>query len=192
MRLVSIDIETTGLDPDRCSVLEIGAVDFDPQAQIKSDAGRWQFFDLLIKHSFVQGELYALQMNQEILAELAGVKRSTKRIVSAATAVILFASWLKDQGYSEENKATLCGKNVGSFDLQFLRRLPGWRIKVDPLLNHRMLDVGSVFFDPGSGVPSLAKCASKVNHTPTREHRALDDACTVATVLTRVYSEAAS
>lgn len=65
MKYISIDIETTGLDPETCQILSIGAV-------IEDTLNPIPFEDLpkfhgVIKRENVSGSLFALNMNRELI-----------------------------------------------------------------------------------------------------------------------------
>lgn len=192
MKLLSIDIETTGLDPSTCSVLEVGCVLFDPQPDLNStpQERKWKTFERLIEHSRIQGEPYALQLNQEILAELSGVKKTHRQIIKAAELGSQVAQWLRLEGVSAENKATIVGKNYDAFDRQFLNRVPGWNQFISPIVERRTLDVGSLFFNPEDGkVVNLTSCLKVIGvDKHDVSHRALDDALDVATAVSRFFS----
>lgn len=191
MRLLSIDIETTGLDPKVCSTLEFGAVLFDPQPDLNEPAvsRRWKTFERLINHSYIHGEPYALQLNQEILAELAGVKATHRQRIAAAELGPQVAEWLRLEGVNSENKATIVGKNYDAFDGRFLERVPGWTQFISPLVERRTLDVGSLCFRPDDGkVVGLEACLEMLGVKAEVNHRALDDALQVATVVSRFFT----
>ena len=195
MKLVSIDIETTGLDPETCQVLEFAAVCFDPDPLIAVDGHvnekgrRWTQFEGLIKHDVIVGDAYALQMNQEILAEISGAKETYRTIYPDAESLVIdFGVWLVEQGFGpeRENRAFAVGKNYASFDLQFLKRIPGWS-KLP--FNHRTLDVGSLCFNPADGrIRNLKDCLEVLGIRKEISHRAIDDARDVATVVTRFFA----
>lgn len=191
MKLLSVDIETTGLDPATCSTLEVGCVLFDPQPDLTAPPvdRRWKTFERLVKHSRIQGEPYALQMNQQILAELAGVKSTHIEIVPGSRIGPEVAEWLRSEGIDSDNRATIVGKNYDAFDRQFLNRLPGWSQFVTPLVERRTLDVGSLYFRPDDGkVVGLEACLLTIGSEATVSHRALDDALQVATAVTRFFT----
>ena len=191
MKLLSIDIETTGLDPATCSTLEVGCVLFDPQPDLNAtpQERKWKTFERLIEHSRIQGEPYALQLNADILAELAGVEKTHIQIVKAAELGPQVAQWLRLEGVNAENKATIVGKNYDSFDRQFLNRVPGWNEFISPLVERRTLDVGSLYFNPEDGkVVNLESCLKKIGIDTSVNHRALDDALQVATAVSRFFS----
>ncbi len=196
MKLLSIDIETTGLDYKTCSILEFGAVVFSIDVPIAKDGvvnaeeRRWQTFETLIKHSRIQGEPYAIQMNNEIIQELAGVKETHIQIRSVHDFIIDFRGWLWDNGVTKDEPVTVTGKNYDRFDRQFLLRVPGWSTLIEPLLTRRCLDVGSLCFTPEFGkVPNLPQCLDMMGVSNTVTHRAVDDALQVATVVSRFFPE---
>lgn len=193
MRLLSIDVETTGLDPNTCGIIEFGAVLFEPKTILVNGERRdkrWQFFECLVDNNTIQGEPYALSMNAGILAEIAGRKPAKMPKLKAASIALRLRDWLLQHGVSEDNRVTIVGKNYCAFDEKFLSRLPGWNIHVRPLCHRRVLDVGSLYFDPTQDerVPSLEECLNRVGINTEVKHRALDDACDVATSVTRLFN----
>ena len=65
MRYISIDIETTGLDPENCQILSIGAVIEDTLNQLPFE--ELPTFHGVIKRENVSGSLFALNMNKELI-----------------------------------------------------------------------------------------------------------------------------
>jgi hypothetical protein len=68
MLYVSIDLETTGLDPNACQVIEFAAVIEDTLNPLPYE--ELPKFSKLVLHDSVQGELYAVNMNAAIFKEL--------------------------------------------------------------------------------------------------------------------------
>ena len=65
MRYISIDIETTGLDPENCQILSIGAVIEDTHLPIPfEDLPK---FHAVIKRENVSGSIFALNMNRDLI-----------------------------------------------------------------------------------------------------------------------------
>lgn len=176
---VSIDIETTGLDPQRHQVLEFAAV-----------IDNWKFpvdklprFHAILAHRDVVGEPYALQLNQRLLRILAGIDPLPE---SHCCGVLLtpgelyrrFEDFLRSNGI--RLKVTAAGKNFAGFDLQFLKQLPGF--KADRLFRHRTIDPALFFWDPlnDETPPGLEKCRERAGLTNSfQAHCALDDAIEV-------------
>lgn len=65
MKYVSIDIETTGLDPEKCDVLSIGAVIEDTNNHLPLD--QLPSFHVAIKRENISGSLFAINMNKELI-----------------------------------------------------------------------------------------------------------------------------
>lgn len=192
MKLLSIDIKTTGLDPNYCSVLEIGAVLFTPcpDLSLPPEERRWSTWETLISHSRIQGEATTLAMHSQLLAEISGRTTTHRTILTVTAAMVGLRNFLRDRAINaSDNQVTIVGNNFDAFDARFLRMLPGWNTEVAPLCSSRTLDVGSLCFCPSDGeVVSLSKCLAKLGIVDQVSHRALDDATQVATLVSRYLS----
>jgi DNA polymerase III epsilon subunit-like protein len=65
MKFISIDIETTGLDPETCQILSIGAVIEDTLNQLPFE--ELPKFHAVIKRENVSGSIFALNMNRDLI-----------------------------------------------------------------------------------------------------------------------------
>jgi DNA polymerase III epsilon subunit-like protein len=65
MRYISLDIETTGLDPQTCQILSIGAVIEDTNKILPIE--ELPKFHAVIKRESVYGSLFALNMNKDLI-----------------------------------------------------------------------------------------------------------------------------
>jgi oligoribonuclease len=65
MRYISIDIETTGLDPENCQILSIGAVIEDTLNQLPFE--ELPKFHAVIKRESVYGSIFALNLNRDLI-----------------------------------------------------------------------------------------------------------------------------
>lgn len=68
MRYVSIDIETTGLNPETCSILSVGAIIEDTRKKLSFD--EIPKFHVGILQTEVTGSLYALNLNHSLINTL--------------------------------------------------------------------------------------------------------------------------
>ena len=87
-----------------------------------------------------------------------------------------------------DGKLNLAGKNIGTFDIQFLAKLPGWdKIKY----RRRFLDPGVLFVDfkNDTEVPDLATCKARADMPFFVHHTALDDAWDVILLLRKHYGK---
>lgn len=191
MKLLSIDVETTGLDHTTCGILEVGCVLFDPKPDLATTSWRdrmWKVFECLVDNNSIRGEPYALQMNAGILAEIAGAKGTHLRKIKAGQIAREVFYWLKDCGVDENNKVTIVGKNYDAFDARFLSKLHQWDALIGSLTERRTLDVGSLYFNPSDGgVLGLNDCLERIGIRDEVSHRALSDAAHVATAVSRFF-----
>ncbi len=186
MRYASIDIETLGLDPDYCDVVEFGCV-LDDLSDRKKLTALPKFHCYVTKpRDRYQGEVYAMYMHSKnkIFERIA--KRETGySYVPCDLLDEVFAEWLTEQGCHE--KIIIAGKNFPGFDMRFLRRLGfGTHTK----LHHRMLDPGSMWFDPAIDVdfpPSLSTCLERAGEPGGVAHTAIEDALDVIKCIRAKY-----
>lgn len=196
MWILSIDLETTGLDPDSCEVIQVGAV-LD-NTNWWSDSETWEklpTIEFLVKPlslvdggKLIMGEPFALAMNHQILRDLVDPTYKGK-VVTGGDVGWELKKWLGMHGPKFEDSKpvsiTGAGKNFGSFDLQFLKRLTGFTNHIK--FAHRCLDVGSLYFDPTldhEKLPDLKLCLSRGGMQQiVVEHTALSDARAVAALI---------
>lgn len=172
MKYVSIDIETTGLNPETCQVIQIGAVLDDFSKPLREAP----CFEILVRHKVYQGEPYALSMHPKIMRALADGEG-----VPAKAASDRLWTWLR--GNNILDGFVVAGKNYGGFDKRFLEKLPLWNHFIRP--HHASLDPGSLYFDPSvdTTVPSTGVCLQRAGLRGTVAHTALADAWDVCRLL---------
>ena len=71
MKYFSLDLETTGLNPDSCQILEFGAIfedTDDPKSYEESSK-----FHAILKNDQIVGQPFALQLNDRLLRIISGV-----------------------------------------------------------------------------------------------------------------------
>lgn len=161
--IISIDIETTGLDPETCQILEIGAY---------CDRGQ---FHCYVDNGLIQGEPDALHMNHGILKQIVECKTCIDPDVIARE----FTKWLETVVCRE---VTIAGKNFGSFDKAFLDKLLGWSRMANKYFNYRYVDIGNLYWVPsmdGDTLPNLKTCMRRANFMGNVPHTALEDAIIV-------------
>jgi len=179
MPYLSIDIETTGLDPETCQILEVGAVYDDwvrPTSQLPT-------FQRYITHRQIVGEPFALSMHPAILRQIAQPSKGTCCAPSEFTDV--FIGWLLDScGWDRSVSLTPAGKNYASFDRPFLERLPDFKKRVR--LHHRTLDPTCLFWQADdTKLPDSKQCLLRAELSETGEvaHTALEDAMMVVKLI---------
>lgn len=180
---VSIDIETTGLDPEVCQVIEFGAVLEDWITPIE----QLPRFHRYVVHDRIIGEPFALAMNAEILRRIANREEGYLYATPAQLAAE-FDIWLQmNQVIKEPSQAfTAAGKNFASFDLQFLRRIPAFKhIKI----HHRSIDPAMLYWRPETdiGLPSSKTCKDRAGVPGDVIHTAIEDAIDVIQTVRAAY-----
>lgn len=203
MKFVSIDIETTGLDPENCQTLQIGAVIEDTRKIKEIDA--LPKFQCIIEHSQISGSPFALNMNSGILAKIGELERADREdrseirkkynIIPANLVAKSFRMWLEANGIASNEDSpisiTVAGKNFASFDKPFLQKLPGWSSQIR--VQSRIIDPAVLCMDWENDIslPNLETCMQRSHVEGKVTHDALQDAVDVIRVMrgiTRNYT----
>jgi oligoribonuclease (3'-5' exoribonuclease) len=188
---LSVDIETTGLDPETRQILEIGAV-YDDWTKPMRDLPR---FHCYVVHKDILGDPYALALNADTLRQFAGFQQDCKNQPSLTRPVTAWpkflqpkevaeamAMWFGQLGFELNKSVTPAGKNFASFDRQFLKRLPDFEKKVR--LSHRTFDPAPYFVLPTDDkLPDTKTCYERAGMNPKVAHTALEDALSVVQLL---------
>jgi oligoribonuclease (3'-5' exoribonuclease) len=168
VKLLVIDLETTGLDPQRDQVLEAAAVYHDTRTCCSAEWHR------VVWHPRVKGDAAALAMNQELLERIAegydhGAMVIPNRLVGDLLAFV--------RQHHDGGPLVPAGKNVAGFDLPFLRRYAPGREYANLDLHYRCVDPSMLWIRPDDDAPpSLSECLRRAGLEPTVTHTALDDA----------------
>jgi len=192
MKYLSIDLETTGLDPESSNVIEFAAI-LDDTAHPEVP-----HLDLKCFHCYLappeggyRGSPVALGMNGAIFKKIGNILKSEGAASTYSLGCVLspdrlgkwFKDWLKEQGFDLKRGITGAGKNFGTFDLQFIKRLPGM-----PRFHHRVLDPAMFYVNALDGeIPSLETCMARAGLIGKIEHRAIDDAIVVIQLIRRAF-----
>lgn len=224
---VSCDIETTGLDYENDQVLEVGAVFdvLDCPRKNTAPISNLPTFRALIYYPRLSGSPIALEMNSNLIAETNkrlkeegetglgdGHKVNFNRVVHPVKFIQNFREWLVNSFHHmnlefEHDKYTqvvlnASGKNFAGFDKLFLEKMPFWDEYIR--VRHRVLDVGSLYFNPtrDSELPDLEECknrAAKIYESKYKDriklfdsmhvsHNALEDAVDVVKCIRTYYN----
>lgn len=193
MRYVSLDLETSGPDPLRHQVLELAVVVEDtkrplPLAELPS-------FRRVLRYPELTGTPGALALNVRLLTELAEAPDGPAAPADhcAPTEVLgQLREFLLALGFRADAKGRvrfiLAGKNVASYDLLFLRELPGWGtlVRSEPAT----LDPAAFYLNwhKDSRLPSMSICKARAQFPNTEvAHEALADALDVVQLLRPFY-----
>lgn len=174
MKYVSIDIETTGLNPETCDVLEIAAVVEDTNhPEVPVHELPW-FHCYVDKHSY-QGEPYALSMHGEIFRRIAKREKPHAYLLPEDAVTQLFVFLNRTLGIEKNFPAA--GKNFSNLDKPFLHRLTKSASQILSF-HHRVIDPAMFYWNPTEDVelPSSKVCLERSGVGGGVAHTALADA----------------
>lgn len=168
MKYVSIDLETTGLNPEIHQILQIGAVVEDTTAALVP-VDSLPAFSVRIQYDQLVGEPVALSMNCDLITSMGSA-------LPLNDAIEQFENFLVSNC---GEKWIAAGKNFATFDLRFLSK-----IMDTSNFRHRVIDAASVALGSSPILwgketpPSLGELIGK-----SVKHDALEDAKDVVRVL---------
>jgi DNA polymerase III epsilon subunit-like protein len=183
MRLIVVDTETGGLDPELHSILSLGAVIWD-NGDIVDE------FYTVIKEDLVATTPGAFKVNRMTSEEIDGGR-------TPQDAMIAFRMWLMKNGMAGPRQS-LAGHNV-SFDIGFMRRLyrqanQKWEFShrtLDTQIGALLLNLAGKLDTKNTGLDALTKhYGIKVREGgESGRHNALEDARATAYLLTKLVEE---
>lgn len=195
MKYISIDTETTGLDPECCNVIEFAAIIEDTDNPLPLD--QLPKFHVFLEHKEYTGSAYAISMHQRIWDGLKDLKNSPVKVIGAATLAREFSNFLVENGIGKLTEfgghtpttITVAGKNFGTFDLQFLKKSYKWEeyIKV----RHRIIDPALLYLNLSTDteLPGLDECKKRAGLDGVVSHNAVEDAFDVILLLRNKFNE---
>ncbi|MBG8553161.1 exonuclease domain-containing protein [Hymenobacter guriensis] len=189
MRYLSLDLETSGSNPQRHQILELAAVVEDtrqlrPLAELPA-------FRRVVRHPEYTGTAGALALNARLLAELAR-KEPNPELCTPEELLPQLREFLLAHGFKTDKHdcvaVTMAGKNIAVFDLRFLRELPGYGtlVRAEPA----MLDPAAFYLNwhKDTRLPTMQTCKARAGfEDDTVAHEALADALDVVQLLRPFY-----
>jgi oligoribonuclease (3'-5' exoribonuclease) len=172
-RYLSMDIETTGLSPETCDIIEIGAVVDDLSKNF--DVDKLPRFHCYIQKLNYKGEPYTFSLHSEIFKRIHNLTPPYNYVTERNVVGFLSKFIFEHFGY---NTVTVAGKNFSSFDRKFLEKLPEFNtIK----LHYRVIDPSILFFDPkiDKELPATKLCMERAGIKGEVAHTAVEDAIVV-------------
>jgi oligoribonuclease len=189
VRYVSVDIETTGLDPTINQVIEVAAVLEDTTKDTLVDA--LPYFRAVIVYEKYATTPYCAVLHQRLFEDIVniGTLPFEAHYITNGDNVDVYVRphalsgalrrWLSHHG--EYGKMTVAGKNYYGFDHRFLAPLLG-----DIEVRHRALDPVTLYTRKDDVVPpDMAECCERAGIPLVGHHTALADARTVISLLRR-------
>jgi DNA polymerase III epsilon subunit-like protein len=182
MKIVAIDLETTGLNPETCQILQFSAVYYDTEKHQDILIENLPSFNKYINHDLIKGEPFAINMNQKIINKI--LNDEENNLSTNYKIYREFLRWiaLEFESNDPNEKLTIAGKNFATFDLPFLEELPGFeRERFFTYFHRRILDPALFFvdFEVDNHIPNLQECLDRIRYNKnykTVTHDALEDA----------------
>lgn len=201
MKYLSIDIETTGLDPKTCQTLQIGIIIEDTENPLSfSEIPK---LNLILRHSTLSGSIKALAMNSSLIQaiddyndfkherSLLSSKMNNAKFIEPSEASLTIENFLLANGFRFNGSSRLifnaAGKNFGTFDKCFLEELPEWNSRFQ--VRNRVIDPAILYVDWKNdlSLPSLSQCKERAGLAEEVSHDAIEDAWDVICTLRKFY-----
>lgn len=180
MKYCVIDIETTGLDPLTCDILQVAAVVEDTALPLKPLKQMPSISFFVRGRDLYTGEPFALSMNHRLFKRISEVGANERADVGP-----ILRSFVEEEG-KIEGKVICAGKNFAGFDKQFLLQTPGFAKHF--LMHHRTIDPMPLYLRPDDSVPPdldecLRRAGVNMERFAAQRHEALFDCYCVVQAL---------
>lgn len=200
----SIDIETTGLDEDKHSILSIGAIMEDTTTKLPYE--KCPKFNAVIvpQTDNICGGITGLLMNVELLKLIEQYKKLeyfdrnkfqnetgfnfyTEHTVAKAFYDFIAKTCPLSDIKQKQIVINVAGKNFGVFDKKFLEKLPKFTDYIR--FRQRIIDPATLYCDfiNDTSLPNLTICKERAKIDGIVTHNALEDAWDVIEVLRKKY-----
>lgn len=184
MKYISIDCEMSGTNPEIHKIIEFGAVIEDSIYPMPLNTlPKFHAIVSQPNHQYI-GEPFAIQLNNRIFKILAGDNPSSYSIIPDYQLAESFHKFLLRNGFVNLKLGNpvvinVAGKNFGSFDNLFLKKIPKWNDFIR--INTRIIDPGILYADwlTDETLPNMATCKTRAGLSDYVSHYAIDDALDV-------------
>lgn len=198
MRYLSIDIETTGLDPNTHDIIEFAAVLEDTET-LKPIEELESFRALVVADNYTVSPFCA-ELHLNLFQEINQYKREigdlnhyyktrrphTNVVLTIENLMPTFITWVREVLNNNLSKVTVASKNFNGFDAHFLQPLLDDYDGFVPFrFGHRVWDPATLFAtDTDDSPPSTSTCAERADvGFIGKPHTALADARMVIQLL---------
>ncbi len=178
MRLLWLDLETTGLDPQTCEILEVAACVADLELPFITRDPYERVLGPRVKPLDVHPVVLEMHTKNGLWADC---EKSTTTLAEVEERLITMTGWTPAS--HRESQTTLAGSCV-SFDLAFINR---WMPRLATYLHYRVFDVSSVLlFARAMGMPRAKKAEAHRAMADVRE--SIENARNAASWLSRGFA----
>lgn len=194
MKYISIDTETTGLDPEFCQLLSLGLIIEDTNNILPYE--KLPKFHAIIVRDNIEGEEYALNLNAKIIDLIIeyNISNPEEKFKMSESEKVIFTTENSLVSHIQEflllnhfeSKITIAGKNYIDFDKKFLEKIPHWN---ELNIHRRVIDPATSFVDwkIDTELPNLALCKERAGIKGEVKHDAIEDSWDVIQVLRTKY-----
>ncbi len=191
MIYISIDTETTGIDKEKCQVIELGAIIEDTTKPLSFEES--PKFECIVEWPDYTGSAFAINMNQRIFDILARASNDDVRkefnILKHYEVTEAFTAFLIKNGFEDtfrRGRTTVinaAGKNFARFDWDFLYKLPKWSSNIQ--FSQRVIDPAILCTDWNTDlrIPNSNDCKVRCGLDGIVSHKAIEDAWDVIQVI---------
>lgn len=181
MKYFSLDIETTGLDPQRHSILEIGVV-YDDLTDPNHDIyDRRNWCSILFEPNGLVYDVDAMKMNLELINNITSLERIFRHNQKSGCNTLI--RWLCEMQIKFGIKEFIfAGKNCATFDLRFIETISdGFR---ETISYKYVLDPSILYMKKDDvKVPNMAICSERAGVVNNKPHSAVYDAINVCELI---------
>ena len=184
MRYLSLDLETTGIDSEKCQILQLACIVEDTERKLPLE--KLPKLNLYFKHdAYTFDSIYPIHMHQELFKTIEEKGEYFYKMESTINGNIrVWYNFIED--YFGKDPVTLAGKNVIGFDLKFLR---SHKLTSGIKFRHRAIDPSILYIDwkNDKALPDSQTMFDRAKLDATLAHDALDDAWQVIRCLRNFY-----
>ncbi|MFA5999921.1 MAG: hypothetical protein WC783_02995 [Candidatus Paceibacterota bacterium] len=192
MFYISLNVQTTGLDPDDHQIIELAAILENTEVMLD---------DLPYFHAFVVDKNYlgspdGLMLNKHNFEKIKNRKDPedpnarfvNKYVLAEELYEWMFSLNMPENVFTSNKSIHLAGKNIASFDFQFLKRLHGCDTLISRI-NHSFIDPTMLYFDfkKDSKLPSTYDCWDKMGVIYKCNFKAMEVAKNTIDLLRKKY-----
>lgn len=187
MLMLSLDIETTGLDPLKHGTIQLGGMIFDTSGRVMKDV------ELMINFENYVWTNFCLKLHYDLIKPYLFDGKEFDCTPENALGIFKAAF---EQFWPASQKLIVCGKNP-SFDVGFVSNLPDGKRFVRENFDHRLIDPAHWYMrSSDTKPPALQACKGraieegcKAWESDAVKHTALADAYDVAHLVMWAYAE---
>lgn len=197
IKYVSIDIETSGIDPNKDEILSVGlAIEDTNNILPLEEIPQIEF--IITRDRIEGGNIFALNMNKRLIEKINNYNLSKNKskfqtehdcvFVPLDVLAVAVRDFLEDNGLDCREKINVAGKNFAGFDNLFLQQVPGWNKFIKT--HQRVIDPATSFVDwqLDTNLPNLSGCKERAGLDVLEvTHESLKDALDIIKVLRKLY-----